>query len=71
MFLSGALRQCKSLSGYQRCFSLKTLTQRWSAQCVKPITPRQGLQIANAHNISFGAPYLSLQIFRRADSSFI
>jgi len=38
MFLNGALRQCKSLSGCQRYFSLKTLKQRWSAQCVKPIT---------------------------------
>ena len=36
MFLSGALRQCKSLSGYQRYFSLKKLTQRWPPQCVKP-----------------------------------
>jgi ribonuclease PH len=38
MFLSGVLRQRKSLSGCQRYFSLKNLTQRWAAQCVKPIT---------------------------------
>src|SRR6185437_995626 len=56
MFLSGGLRQCKSLSGYQRCFSLKTLKQRWPAQCVKPITRPPGRQIANGHSVtSFGA----------------
>jgi len=52
MFLNGALRQCKSLSGCQRYFSLKTLKQRWSAQCVKPITRRQERQITNGHNIT-------------------
>jgi hypothetical protein len=38
MFLSGVLRQCKSLSEYQRYFSRKNPTQRWGAQCVKPIS---------------------------------
>jgi hypothetical protein len=38
MCLSDALRQCKSLSGCQRYFSLKKLKQRCASQCVKPIT---------------------------------
>jgi hypothetical protein len=37
----GALRQCKSLSGYRRYLSLKSLTQRWAVQCIKPITKRR------------------------------
>jgi hypothetical protein len=49
MFLNGALRQCKLLSGCQRYFSLKTLKQRWPAQCVKPIT--QGKQRSSAVGI--------------------
>src|SRR5437773_5481831 len=38
----GGPRQCKSLSGCQRYFSLRKPAQRWAVQCVKPITkPRQ------------------------------
>jgi ribonuclease PH len=53
MFLNGALRQCKSLSGCQRYFSLKTLKQRRSAQCVKPITQPQEREIVRGHDFSF------------------
>jgi hypothetical protein len=52
MFLNGALRQCKSLFGCQRYFSLKTLKQRWSAQCVKPISRREEREIANGYDVT-------------------
>ena len=52
MFLSGALRQCKRLSGCWRYFSLKKLKQRWPAQCVKPITQRQEREIASRYNVT-------------------
>ncbi len=38
MCLNGEHRQCKSLSGCQRYFSLKMLKQRRAVQCVKPIS---------------------------------
>jgi hypothetical protein len=72
MFLNGALRQCKSLSGYQRYFSLETLKQRWSAQCVKPITQPQDQRFQAVMILFYSvALRLSLQIFHRANPSYI
>lgn len=55
MFLSDALRQCKSPCGCQRYFSLKTLKQRWPAQCVKPFTQPQEREISSGRDfVLFG-----------------
>ena len=59
MFLNGALRQCKSLSAYQRYFSLKTLKQRWPAQCVKPITRRKNDRLPTVIMLLHSVPFIS------------